>query len=764
MRHLKQVVYLILVLVLGTGLFSTVFSKTEINVIPKPNKIVQNSGSFTLSADTRIVADNEPQIQYCVNYLLEGLKPFQIQPGVEAKRSAKKNQIILLLSGDKSNEAYSLSISEKGVEIKAADPSGLFYGVVTLLQLLPSEAKPMATVEIPAVTIEDSPRFEWRGMHLDVCRHFYPVEFVKRYIDLLAMHKMNVFHWHLTEDQGWRIEIKKYPKLTEVGAWRVDREHQHWNDRTPPNPGEEATYGGYYTQEQIKDVIKYAQERFITIVPEIEMPGHAVAALASYPELSCTGGPFYVMPGGYWPITDIYCAGKEETFEFLENVLDEVIALFPGTYIHIGGDEANKANWEKCPDCQARIKSEGLKDEAELQSYFIKRIEKYLISKNKRLIGWDEILEGGLAPEATVMSWRGIEGGIEAASQGHDVVMTPTSWCYFDYYQSKDNEPLAIGGFLPLRKVYNYDPVPNELERAKRKHVLGAQGNIWTEYMPNGRHVEYMAVPRMSAMSEVVWTAKKLKDWEDFQSRMLAQYDRLDAMGVNYHQPDIQGYKVRNVFPDSLLVELSFVRPNAVIRYTLDGSQPGLHSPVYEKPILIDKDVELKSAAFINDRYVSRIKCGSFMKREPAQAVKVSNPKNGVAYTYIPGSMKTVRNLETVNFVESGTQKQVALPDDTQDEAYGLIYKGYIDVPKTGLYTFYLTSNDGSAMYLNDELIIDHDGEHSAIDKDGFALLGAGKHPFKIYYFQAGGGKELILEYEGPGTKRQVVPASALSH
>ncbi|MEK9137784.1 MAG: family 20 glycosylhydrolase, partial [Bacteroidota bacterium] len=338
------------------------------------------------------------------------------------------------------------------------------------------------TWTIPCVAIRDWPRFEWRGMHLDVSRHFLPKKFIKTYIDMLAMHKMNVFHWHLTDDQGWRLEIKKYPKLIEVTAWRVDREDQHWNHRDPPREGEKATYGGYYTQDEIREIVKYADERNITVVPEIEMPAHTTALLAAYPQYSCTGGPFDVPPGGVWPITDIFCAGNDSTFYFLQDVLTEVMDLFPGKYIHIGGDEADKKEWKACAKCQARIKQEELKDEAELQSYFVKRIEKFIVSKGRRLIGWDEILEGGLAPEATVMSWRGTEGGIAATRQGHDAVMTPGSHCYFDHYQGKQEfEPLAIGGYTPLSKVYSYEPIPDSLTPEEAKHILGAQGNVWTE-------------------------------------------------------------------------------------------------------------------------------------------------------------------------------------------------------------------------------------------------------------------------------------------
>lgn len=509
----------------------------SVQIIPKPVEVVEGEGFFVLSKKTPIVNTAGADGERAVASLQQQLKDLH---GLElkAKNTASGKTIKLILGGagdDLGQEGYELFVLPEGIKIKANDGAGLFYGVQTLLQLLEPGLK-SKSLAVPEVVVTDKPRFKWRGMHLDVCRHFFSVDFIKKYLDLMVLHKMNVFHWHLTEDQGWRLEIKKYPKLTEISAWRVDREHQHWNERTPPEEGEKATYGGFYTQEQAKEIIQYAADRYITVVPEIELPGHAVAALAAYPELSCTGGPFYVMPGGYWPITNIYCGGKDSTFNFLENVLDEVADLFPSEFLHIGGDEAHKDEWKKCPDCQARIKAEGLKDEHELQSYFIKRIEKFLISKNKKLIGWDEILEGGLAPQAAVMSWRGMDGGIAASKAGHDVVMSPTTHCYLDYYQSedKDKEPVAIGGFLPLEKVYEFDPMPEDLPEDKQYHILGAQGNVWTEYMPNGNHVEYMALPRMSALAEVVWSPADQRDIEDFKERLMVHYARLDARDFNY--------------------------------------------------------------------------------------------------------------------------------------------------------------------------------------------------------------------------------------
>ncbi|MBC8435942.1 MAG: beta-N-acetylhexosaminidase, partial [Bacteroidetes bacterium] len=451
--------------------------KTQLSLVPKPVSVKLKEGSFLINDHTNIlVAERDIDLMnvailFSEQIRLAGGPLLRVQ--IMNDETADGNTIVFAYARSREKQAtegYRLNISQYQILLTGNSGEGLFYGMQTLLQLFPPTickvTKPVEgkTWHIPCIDIKDYPRFPYRGMHLDVSRHFFPKEFIKRYIDLLAIYKMNIFHWHLTDDNGWRIEIKKYPKLTEVSAWRVDHEDLPWRDRPAQQPREETTYGGFYTQEDIKEIVQYAAQRYITIIPEIEMPAHTVEVLAAYPHLSCTGGPFTVPPGGYWPNIDIFCAGNDSVFTFLEDVLTEVIALFPSEYIHVGGDEATKTRWEKCTKCQARIQAEDLKDEKELQSYFIKRMEKFINSKGKKLIGWDEILEGGLAPDATVMSWRGIEGGIAAARQGHDVIMTPTSHCYFDYYQANPEfEPVAIGGFTTLQKVYSFEPIPGEL-------------------------------------------------------------------------------------------------------------------------------------------------------------------------------------------------------------------------------------------------------------------------------------------------------------
>jgi hexosaminidase len=431
-------------------------------------------------------------------------------------------------------ESYRLNVTTEGITLNAADYAGLFYGLQTLSQLMPPDAataSDVSQIKLPVIGIDDAPRFSYRGVHLDVARHFFPPEFIKHYIDLLALYKINRFHWHLTEDQGWRIEIDHYPKLTEVAAFREQTQIGHGLGEFQ---GDGVRYGGFYTKEEIREIVAYAQARNVMIIPEIEMPGHAKAALAAYPELACTEGPFEVaMTWGIFE--DIYCP-YEATFEFLENVLLEVIDLFPGDYIHIGGDEAPKARWEESEYVQTLMVQEGFNDVEQVQGYFIRRIERFLNEHGKRLIGWDEIIEGGLPPNATVMSWRGTVGGIEASRRGHDVVMTPYSHLYLDYYQSEDqeNEPFAIGGFLPLDTVYSYEPVPSQLRERDKTKIIGAQANVWTEYMKTGEHVEYMLLPRMLALAEVVWSPAEAKDFESFLERIKWHLARFDALGVNY--------------------------------------------------------------------------------------------------------------------------------------------------------------------------------------------------------------------------------------
>jgi hexosaminidase len=513
---------------------SAVLAQHRVNIVPEPVSVTEHEGSFVVGPTTRLVV-KDASLQKDAAYFNDYLQQFY---GFRLQVSSQTGAGALVLgtvkTGLTSDEAYLLDVSKKGIRIEGKTASGVFYGLQSLIQLLPvpDSGTTPSSLSVPNVSIEDAPRFAYRGLHLDVGRHFFPAPFIKKYIDLMAHYKYNTFHWHLTEDQGWRIEIKRYPLLTSVGSMRketmIDKDFN-------PYQGDGTPYGGFYTQDEIRDVVRYAEERHITIIPEIEMPGHSLAALTAYPYLGCTGGPYEV--GTKWGVfDDVYCAGNDSVFTFIENVLDEVMTLFPSTYIHIGGDECPKTRWKTCPKCQKRMQDLGLKDEDQLQSYFIQRIEKYVNSKGHSIIGWDEILEGGLSPNATVMSWRGEEGGIAAAQQHHDVIMTPGKWTYLDHYQADPKtEPLAIGGFLPVDTVYSYEPAPKALTADEAHFIRGAQGNVWTEYMKTSDYVEYMVYPRALALAEVDWTPKEEKNYADFLARTRAQQGKLLKMWhVNY--------------------------------------------------------------------------------------------------------------------------------------------------------------------------------------------------------------------------------------
>ena len=552
----------ILLLAIVACVGAQVLPAAELNIVPRPVKVKMLPGVFRLSGETRIVAADQEtrRIAGLFNdYLLE-------QHGLRLEITSVRPRTANYLSfsrtgaGDSGPEGYRLAISAEGIRVTGT-AAGLFYGMQTLTQLLPVRLG--TSIELPAIDIEDQPRFGYRGVLLDVGRHYFSVAFVKKFLDLAAQYKINRFHWHLTDDQGWRIEIKKYPRLTATDA---------------AVSGGDASFVGFYTQEQIKDIVAYAQARFITVVPEIEMPGHSGAALAAYPELGCA--PFDQAVA--------FCP-KQETFTFLENVLSEVITLFPGPYVHIGSDEVDKEPWRQSPEAQAIIAREGLKDEDELQSYFARRIERFLDSRGKRMIGWDEILQGGLAPRAIVMSWRGEEGGIEAAGQNHEVIMTPSEYTYFDYYQGDSRlEPLSIGGFIPLEKAYAYEPVPKQIAKDKEKFILGAQAQLWAEYVATPEHAEYMMYPRLLAFAEAVWSPPVVRSYDDFRRRLPYQLGRLDKQDVRYRIPEPEGLKdFYTTSQDHAVVALSPPLPAAQMFYTLDGSEPTDASTLYRAPLQI---------------------------------------------------------------------------------------------------------------------------------------------------------------------------------
>ena len=589
---------------------------SNLNLIPMPTSINHLPGKFDIQSLSSIVLINNLESEKsCAELFQEYLEPIKYLK-LSSIKELEENQLYIELDTtyEINPEGYSLLIDKgNGIHLKAPTTSGLFYGFQTFKQLCdPSLEKKESNVntKISNCEINDAPKFPYRGMHLDVSRHFFDITFIKTYIDMIAFHKMNVFHWHLTDDNGWRIEIKKYPGLTDKSAWRVDRRHEPWKEWSPIKPNEKATYGGFYTQDEIREVVQYAAKKNILVIPEIEMPGHTSEVFAAYPELSCTGKLIPVNPGSYWPNEDIFCAGNDNVFTFLENVLTEVISLFPGSYVHIGGDEAEKTNWETCKSCQERIKKEGLKDEHELQSWFIKRIEKFILKNNKKLIGWDEILEGGLAPSATVMSWRGMNGGIESARAGHDVVMCPTSHCYFDYYQADpENSPNAFGGYTTLKKVYSFNPIPEELSKDESKFILGGQGNLWTEYVQTPSRAQYRVLPRMTALSEVLWTGTGLHSFENFYYRLIEIQKRFDNLGWTYapgsYTVNIQAD--RKPTDKSFSVDLTSEKPDKTIHFTINGENPSIESSVFSSPIIINRTTTIKAALFIDGNQVGSI-------------------------------------------------------------------------------------------------------------------------------------------------------------
>lgn len=577
-------------------------------IVPLPQEIIQTKGGeYTLNEQTAIVYQGDDTMKDNALFLAQYIKE---KTGLELKVTNEETPNAIKLSvnsmGDNA-EAYQLTVDNSGVTISGSSPAGVFYGIQTLRKAIPV-AK--GVIKLPAVEINDYPRFSYRGAHLDVSRHFFSVDSVKRFIDILALHNINRFHWHLTDDQGWRIEIKKYPKLSTIAA---ERDETVIGRNSGKYDGKH--YGPYtYTQEECRDIVSYASKRHITVIPEIDLPGHMQAALAAYPELGCTGGPYEVWK--MWGVSEnVLCAGNDATLQFIDDVLGEVVEIFPSEYIHVGGDECPKTVWEKCPKCQARIKKLGLKDDEKhsaemyLQSFVIAHAEKYLNSKGRKIIGWDEILEGELAPTATVHSWRGISGGLEAAKKGHDCIMSPNTYMYFDYYQTKHtaDEPLAIGGYVPVETVYNYEPMHPSLTPEEQKRIIGVQANLWTEYIPTFTHVEYMELPRMAALSEVQWCKPANKNYEDFKKRLLTLIDIYDLEGYNYarHILDVEASFVADTVENCIVANLRTI-DGSPIYYTLDGSEPTEKSALYKKSIKIKNDCTIKAKA-IGKRGSSRI-------------------------------------------------------------------------------------------------------------------------------------------------------------
>jgi len=761
-----QLSSIFLVAFIITVLFTCGHQNTEYSLIPAPVSIEYQRGHFVLSNQTALNSENEfRELAAYLQNQVAGLTGIALK----ANETSPPNAIHLQQDRSlQSDEAYQLKIADNRIEISAKKKAGVFYGIQTLLQIITeaSHFQAVDTVLIRKLTITDYARFKWRGMHLDVSRHFFPVDFILKYIDILALHKINVFHWHLVDDQGWRIEIKRYPKLTRQGAWRKGTGQEPWTYFVEPATADAPQYGGFYTQDEIKRVLKYAAQRHITIVPEIEMPGHSWAAIYAYPELSCSGIPWKKSPEVPFEFSDPYCAGNEKTFEFLENILAEVIELFPSEYIHIGGDEAKKTPWEKCPKCQQRMQSEGLNSTEELQSYFIKRIEKFITSKGRKLIGWDEILEGGLAPTAAVMSWRGETGGIEAAEQNHYVVMTPNQYTYFNSLQADTTfKAGAEGDLLSLKKVYHYDPLPQGLAKEKQKFILGAQGCLWTENVPTTEVAEYQLLPRLCALAEVVWSPTEKKDFLRFRKRMKAHYHRLSQAGFNYFVDAPAGFTSETVFLNEVSVTLTNPLNYGDIFYSLDGQEPTQSSLKYSQPIKLTQNATIKAKIILPTGKESYTKTGTFLQQTPLVGLELAEDfLPGVKYKYFTGAIQSLDQFSALNFEAEGTVDSIYIPSGVREDLFGLEFQGFLQIPKMGIYTLYTTSDDGTQLFLHEKLFINNDGIHAPQTKSRQVILEKGMHPLRVRFFEGLYGQHLEVGFIDQANRKVPFTGADLFH
>ena len=751
---MKNIISLIVLILLLTSCFKN--NSSDLNIIPKPNQIECQKGHFTFS--NKVFIQNEVANKEFNKSIAIFQKLFSSKTKIHLKTTSKERKykpIILAVNDTLSPEEYRLRISTDQITVEGGGESGVFYGLMSLFQITEKRGKNYIA---QSVFITDQPRFQWRGMHLDVSRHFYSIEEVKKILSAMALLKLNVFHWHLTDDQGWRIEIKKYPKLTTIGSKRKETLNDHAANWPETFDGKEES--GFYTQEEIKDVVSFAAAHQITIVPEIEMPGHAVAALAGYPQFACTSGPFEVW--GKWGVSpEVFCAGKEETYHFIEDILDEVCELFPGEIIHIGGDECPKIRWEHCSDCQQKIIDENLNNTEELQGYFTNRMESYLAAKGKKTVGWDEILDGGVPPRAIIMSWRGEEGGISAAEAGNDVVMAPNAHVYFDHYQDLLYEPLAIAGLTRMQEVYDYNPIPKELTSGQ-EHVLGAQAQLWTEYIIGNNHLEYMIFPRLLALSETLWTSMSNKDYSSFQKRLSYWYPNLDLLKLNYRVDYPHGYHLINkTLNDEFEVKLSSENSAAKIYYTINGFDPDNHALIYDKPLILNmpEDSILKTIAILPNGKKSKVHKGLFQQVELIDTIQLDDIQKGLKYQYYKGEFKTAAALNAQAKIKTGIISSIRIPDKNDKTFFGIVYSGYVNIPEDNLYTFYLNSDDGSILIIDGQQVIDNDGFHYDLEKSGQIGLKAGYHAIEVKYFQANYGAEVSLQYStSENEKKNILP------
>ena len=738
---------------------------TAYPLIPYPTSLVPASGSFAITGATRLALPAGgkfgQEAQQLQHLLANGLG----QPLKQTALAAAGSIALVYDPAITAPEGYRLTITPQRVTLAAKEPAGMFRAVQTVRQLLPATIeKPgkAAALRLPAVQIQDQPAYGWRGMHLDVSRHFFSVEYLKKYLDLLALYKFNKLHLHLTDDQGWRIEIKKYPELTTLGAWRtLNNQDSSCIRKSKDNPdfaldpkhlrqrNGRTEYGGFYTQQQLRDIIAFAAARHIEIIPEIDMPGHMMAALRAYPNLSCTGtatwGKEFSVP---------LCPCNEGTYEFAQNVLSEVAALFPSRYVHIGADEVEKTTWAQAGACTALMQREGIKDVNGLQSYFVRRIERFLQSKGKKMIGWDEVLDGGVDATTTVMYWRTWvpDAPLRAARNGNQVVMTPNNPLYFDYLPDKNS----------LAQVYQLQPTPAGLTATEAKAILGAQANLWTEMVPTENRADYMVLPRMTALAEVVWTNKP--DFAAYQQRLKAHYPRLGQLGAHYRVPDLGGFVEESVFTTSTTLAVQKPLDNLTLRYTTDGSAPTPASPVLAKPLPIGQPTTIKLAAYTPEGLKGDTYTVHYLQQSYAEPARTQATTAGLTATYFAGYFPKSAAMQQATVTGSAVVEAVAVPKQAETDKFGVQFRGYLDVPTTGIYTFYLTCDDGGILRLADRLVVDNGGLHSAIEKSGQVALGQGLQPFALDFVEGGGGYSLLLKYSLNGSPPQPVPASWLRH
>jgi hexosaminidase len=733
-------------------------------LIPYPASLTAGQGTFIITPATGVLADAgfEQAVMELQRLAKQAL-------GKPLKTTTSKGDKQIVLQKDAaitSPEGYRIAITEKQVLLSAGTPAGMFRAVETIGQLLPLAAEKksagLQSMRLPVLSITDEPAFAWRGIHLDVSRHFFSISYLQKLIDGMALYKLNKLHLHLTDDQGWRIEIKKYPALTEQGAWRTfDKNDSSCMRQQKDNPdmaiepkhivqrNGKTLYGGFYTQQQMKDLVRYAAARYIDIIPEVDMPGHMMAAIHAFPDLSCEGGSHW----GELFSTPV-CPCKESTFEFAQNVFTEIMDIFPSEYIHLGADEVDRKSWAQSPLCKALMEKEGLKNTAELQSYFVKRMEHFFQSKGRKLIGWDEILEGGIPSTANVMYWRSWVPGapISAARNGNKVIMSPGNPLYFD------NLPDAHS----LSNIYQFKVVPEKLTADEAKYIIGAQANLWTEHVPSENRADYLYFPRMLALAERVWSAQL--DLTSFQQRLPAHYNRLEALHVHYRLPDLDGFAEHNVFTDSAILDIKKPLPNLMLRYTVDGRIPTPTSPVLSKPLAIKQPVTIKLAAFTSSGLRGEIYTLNYKKEALLEPVTPSSTEAGLQCKYYKKYFLNTGGMKTVSPDSQFIAPNIVVPPAVSAPSFGLQYSGYIDIPETGIYSFYLLCDDGGALTIGDKVVVDNDGQHAPLEKSGQIALKKGLHPFALNFIEGGGGFTLQLKYSKGSGAAMTIPDSFFKH